>query len=54
MCRWMYTHPYLCEIRNNFGHNDLYSFSRAVSGTDATAVAREMRIMRWGGTECFL
>ena len=39
----MHTHPYLLEIRNNFGHNDLYPFSSAVSGTDATAVAREMR-----------
>ena len=47
MCRWMHTHPYLLEIRNNFGHNDLYPFSSAVSGTDATAVAREMR---QGGT----
>ena len=39
----MHTHPYLLEIRNNFGHNDLYPFSSAVSGPDATAVAREMR-----------
>ena len=39
----MHTHPYLLEIRNNFGHNDLYPFSSAVSGTDATAVARDMR-----------
>lgn len=30
------THPYLGDIRNNSGHNDLYSLSRAVSGNDAT------------------
>ena len=39
----MHTHPYLLEIRNNFGHKHLYPFSSAVSGAEATAVAREMR-----------
>lgn len=58
-CVYGCTQPYLREIKNNFEHNDLYSFSRAVSDNDATQKQRHCSCQGEeengrGGIECFL